>query len=416
MGASFRTSVPAPDHPRAAGLSELDAYSHAERSLKIPVLKEVFAGWRQLYDEPFLGITNDGRKIPDLYSLASEGAPTHSMVRAAQSLIDHASGEQRAVLCYPLDAHEWRAWSNPEIYVNRFGLRLDEIQSTVRDAVLDIVRASLSPKGYTKVRDVMYMNDFLGQVVHAPRVLNQYSYNFNLFGTPSLSEPWGWNLYGHHLVLNCFVLGEQMVLSPAFLGAEPNEIDEGPKAGLKLFQDEELIGLELMRSLPSALQRRARVYEQMEDPAMPPGRWHPADQRHLGGAFQDNRVIPYEGVPSNELTIVQRRRLLDLVARYLEYLPAGPFAARMQAIEQHLNETHFCWIGGFDEDSPFYYRIQSPIVMIEFDHHSGVFLSNEHPAKFHIHTIVRTPNGNDYGMELLRMRCEQMQLKPASVS
>lgn len=149
---------------------------------------------------------------------------------------------------------------------------------------------------------------------------------------------------------------------------------------------------------------------------MPPGRWHPADQRHLGGAFQDNRVIPYEGVPSNELTIVQRRRLLDLVAAYLEYLPAGPFAARMQAIEQHLNETHFCWIGGFDEDSPFYYRIQSPIVMIEFDHHSGVFLSNEYPAKFHIHTIVRTPNGNDYGMELLRMRCEQMQVKPASVS
>ena len=41
--------------------------------------------------------------------------------------------------------------------------------------------------------------------------------------------------------------------------------------------------------------------------------------------------------------------------------------------------------------------------MIEFDHHSGVFLTNELPAKFHIHTIVRTPNGNDYGMDLLRM-------------
>jgi len=142
---------------------------------------------------------------------------------------------------------------------------------------------------------------------------------------------------------------------------------------------------------------------------MPSGRWHPADQRHLGGAFQDNRVIPYEGVRVPEFTVVQRRRLLDLVAAYLEYLPAGPFAARMQAIEQHLNETHFSWIGGFDDDSPFYYRIQSPIVMIEFDHHSGVFLANDHPAKFHIHTIVRTPNGNDYGMELLRLRCEQMQ-------
>ena len=66
-------------------------------------------------------------------------------------------------------------------------------------------------------------------------------------------------------------------------------------------------------------------------------------------------------------------------------------------------DTHFCWIGGFDEDSPFYYRIQSPVVFIEFDHHAGVFLTNDRPAKFHVHTIVRTPNGNDYGIDLLRL-------------
>lgn len=34
--------------------------------------------------------------------------------------------------------------------------------------------------------------------------------------------------------------------------------------------------------------------------------------------------------------------------------------------------------------------------------HSGVFLTNRKPAKFHVHTIVRTPNGNDYGIDLLR--------------
>ena len=45
--------------------------------------------------------------------------------------------------------------------------------------------------------------------------------------------------------------------------------------------------------------------------------------------------------------------------------------------------------------------------MIEFDHHSGVWLSNSDPAKFHIHTVVRTPNGNDYGKDLLRQHYEQ---------
>ena len=72
-----------------------------------------------------------------------------------------------------------------------------------------------------------------------------------------------------------------------------------------------------------------------------------------------------------------------------------------------MSATHFCWIGGFAEDSTFYYRVQSPVVLIEFDHHIGVFLTNAEPAKFHVHTIVRTPNGNDYGLDLLRLHYEQ---------
>ena len=61
--------------------------------------------------------------------------------------------------------------------------------------------------------------------------------------------------------------------------------------------------------------------------------------------------------------------------------------------------------------APFYYRIQSPVVFIEFDHHAGVFLTNAEPAKFHVHTIVRTPNGNDYGVDLLRQHYEKAHRK-----
>src|SRR5205085_3274801 len=132
------------------------------------------------------------------------------------------------------------------------------------------------------------------------------------------------------------------------------------------------------------------------------GRWHFADHLHLGGAHQDNRIVPFEGLRAGEMSTLQQRNLLDLVSAYIAPLPAGPFAARMGEIERHLVETHFCWIGGFGEANPFYYRIQSPVTFIEFDHHSGVFLTNAEPAKFHVHTIVRTPNGNDYGFDLLR--------------
>ena len=135
---------------------------------------------------------------------------------------------------------------------------------------------------------------------------------------------------------------------------------------------------------------------------LPPGRWHFADHLHLGGAHQDNRIVPFEGLRASDMSALQRRNLMDLVAAYVAPLPAGPFAARMSEIERHLAETHFCWIGGFGEEHPFYYRIQSPVTFIEFDHHSGVFLTNPEPAKFHVHTIVRTPNGNDYGVDVLR--------------
>ena len=126
----------------------------------------------------------------------------------------------------------------------------------------------------------------------------------------------------------------------------------------------------------------------------------------FGGAFKDNAIVPYEGIAGSELDPRQRQVLLDLTERYLSTLPPGPLRARMSDVERHIAQTHFCWAGGLDEERAFYYRIQSPVVMIEFDHHKGVLLNNETPQRFHIHTIVRTPNGNDYGMDLLRMHYE----------
>ena len=63
----------------------------------------------------------------------------------------------------------------------------------------------------------------------------------------------------------------------------------------------------------------------------------------------------------------------------------------------------FAWIGPFrlSTTSPFYYRILSPVILVEFDHQSGIVYDNDTPSRDHIHTVVRTPNGNDYGKDLL---------------
>jgi hypothetical protein len=261
----------------------------------------------------------------------------------------------------------------------------------------------VSQPGFSKTRGVMRLNHFLGELTGNTRVLGEWSYNFTLFGTPALEAPWGWQFMGHHLALNCLAIGRQMVLSPTFMGAEPTYIDEGPHAGLRLFEDEERRGLALMTSLRGAQRDRAILYHSSVGGDLPAGRRHRADQLHLGGAMQDNRVVPYEGLPAQEMDADQRRQLMRLIETYVDPLPDGPQKARLEEIDRHLRDTHFCWIGGTGEDDTFYYRIQSPVVMIEFDHHSGVYLTNELPARFHIHTLVRTPNGNDYGMDLLRL-------------
>jgi hypothetical protein len=158
------------------------------------------------------------------------------------------------------------------------------------------------------------------------------------------------------------------VLTPCFLGAEPNYADTGPFAGTRLFEDEERAGLALMRSLSASQQQQAIVAHSMVGGDLPPGRRHFADNLHLGGAYQDNRIVPYEGLHASALSAQQRCDLLDLIAAYVAPLPPGPRAARLAEIERHLADTHFCWIGGFEETSPFYYRIQSPVIFVEFDH------------------------------------------------
>jgi hypothetical protein len=150
----------------------------------------------------------------------------------------------------------------------------------------------------------------------------------------------------------------------------------------------------------------------MVGPELPKGRWHFADERHLGASYQDNRIIPCEGVSAREFSSGQQEQVLKIIKTFINYLPDKPLSARMRQVTSHLDQTWFSWIGSHGDDDPFYYRLQSPVIMVEFDHHSGVWLSNADPAKFHIHTVVRTPNGNDYGKALLRQHYERSHGDP----
>src|SRR5918911_5289263 len=126
------------------------------------------------------------------------------------------------------------------------------------------------------------------------------------------------------------------------------------------------------------------------------------DGRIQTAAFRDNLQLPYAGIPGSELSADAQQRLLDLVELYIGRMRDEHAGLKMDEVARHVGDMHFVWIGGIEQDSVFYYRVHSPVVLIEFDHLNGVAFDNDLPSRSHIHTVVRTPNGNDYGMDLLR--------------
>jgi len=399
----FRNYLIRQDSPRVLSARGRSPFEYAKPIMERPDARFVLDSWMDLYERPFKGITADGEIEKGLFALENEGLDTQRVVDAGLALVALLSDDERKHIQYPINAHEWRSWYNPEFPIHSHGIRLDYVSEQVREAAAKLMRASLGPEGYLKTEQCRSANLYLGELYDLRNIMNEWSYHFLLFGAPSAVEPWGWNMHGHHLAVNCFILGGQIVISPVFLGFEPNIVDRGEKGCFRSFQAEEGLGLKLIRSLSDGMREKAIIYKQMVDPAMPEGRWHISDERHLGAAFQDNRVIPYEGVVATDMSLGQQELLLRIAGSYLEFLPEGPRAARMRQVSSHLDRTYFSWIGGYGDKDPFYYRVQSPVIMLEFDHHSGVWLTNADPAKFHTHIIVRTPNGNDYGKELLRL-------------
>jgi hypothetical protein len=405
--AEFRRYLFPEGHRRIEEVKGLDAYAYREAARKEGTFTgDLIKGWTPLYLNEFRGVTEDGTLREGLYPLdparPGEEAPVAAMVEAAEALLAAVSGADREKLTYPVDAVEWQTWANPEFMQFDTGLRLEFQPQDVREKALALVEASLSPEGYRLAHDMMLINGFLGKVVGLENVLNDFSYNFALYGTPHPTAPWGWQLYGHHCAVNCLVVEGRMTLSPVFFGAEPNEIDEGTHTGTYSFGERISLATDLMAALPDDQRSAATLYQQMVDPAMPEGRVHPGDERHLAGAFQDNRIIPFEGIPVGDMPARAQQLVVEIVRQFVLPLPVGPRAARMREIEEHLDETWFSWIGGHERGDVFYYRIQSPVLIAELDHHCGVFLDYDTPKRFHIHTVLRTPHGNDYARSWVR--------------
>lgn len=270
--------------------------------------------------EAFKGVTTNGTVEPGLFAIRSTGVSTEPVQKAAAAFLAALGPEQRAKTTFPVDDSEWRKWMNQHFYV-RQGVSFLEMSEAQRDTAFALLRASLSAKGLQLSRDIMRLNHTLGEL--NDNNLEEYGewlYHITVMGAPSATEPWGWQLDGHHLIVNYFVLGDQVVMTPFFAGSEPVVAQAGKYKGTAILQDEQSKGLAFLNALTEA--QRAKAVLNVSK----------TGNNNLSEAFKDNLVLDYAGLRAAELSAAQRQQLLDLVGEFVRNLRDGHARVKMDEV------------------------------------------------------------------------------------
>ena len=349
--------------------------------------------------EPYVGIYTEKRDSTDLFKISSTGVSTLPIQNAAEIFLNGLLPSQLQRTTFDINDEEWRKWCNVDngIY-DRQGVSLKELTEVQKKDAFKLIQESLSAKGFQLSRDIMKTDQTLKELNNGSLDYDEELYFFTIMGKPSSTEPWGWQLDGHHLVINYFILGDQVVMSPVFMGGEPIITTSGKYKGNILFQDEQNLGLALMQSLTPEQQKEATISNIK------------TGNNNVAEANKDNLILNYEGIRVSKFSNEQRQKLLDLIYLYISNMREGHDKVKMEEVIAHISNTWFSWVGETNEDAVFYFRVHSPVVLIEFDHQRVVGVPNAddgNPSKNHIHTVVRTPNGNDYGKDLLKQHIEK---------
>ncbi len=350
--------------------------------------------------EAFRGITTNGTVEPGVFAVKSTGVSTEPVRRAADAFLRTLTQPQRTRTIFAVDDVEWRKWMNQDYYV-RQGVSFLDMTAAEREAAIELLRQGLSARGLKQTRDIMRLNHTLGELNDNDfDRYGEWRYHMTVMGTPSATEPWGWQLDGHHAIINYFILDDQVVMTPLFAGSEPVIAEAGKYKGTAVLQDEQAAGLAMIKGLTEDQRRKAilRASKTAND--------------NLTEAWKDNVVLDYAGLKTTEMTAAQRKQLLGLIGTYVSNMADGHARVRMDEVARQLDRTWFAWIGGTEPGTVFYYRIHSPVILIEFDHQRPANLRQYAkdpmaPNPQHIHVVVRTPNGNDYGKDLLRQHYQQ---------
>jgi hypothetical protein len=180
-------------------------------------------------------------------------------------------------------------------------------------------------------------------------------------------------------------VNDKVVDGPSFFGANPAEVRQGPRKGLRTLAGEDELGIELIHLLDEPQQKVAIV-----DPT----------------AYKDiltaaSRKAALQGQPSglsgSRMNPTQFDALMALMEEYARNLPAELAENRIAQINDAGRNIYFAWSGGINRGDPHYYRVQAPSFLIELD--------DTQDNANHIHSVWRDVTG-DFGRDLLQQHYE----------
>lgn len=314
---------------------------------------------------------------------ASIASAQQAIVEQANQFLSSLSKEQRSKAFYRFDDAERFRWHF--VPRERNGISLHDLSEAQTKAVYTLVTASLSKQGADKAKGIIALEKIL-QRVEGRSADDAYrdpkKYYFTIFGEPSFTAPWAWRLEGHHLSVNFSSVGGTIVSStPSFMGSNPATVPAGDEKGRRVLKEEMDQGFALVQSL-TAQQQKAAVFSNDALPEIITG-----NDRHA-------TLLSPAGIAYAELTSAQQNAFLQLLDVYVRNYELGFSNKLMAKIKKAgIDKLTFAWAGSLNPGAGHYYRIQGPMLLIEYD--------NTQNNANHIHTVVRDLT-NDFAEDILR--------------
>ncbi|MGE0131140.1 MAG: DUF3500 domain-containing protein [Blastocatellales bacterium] len=305
-----------------------------------------------------------------------------TMADAANKFLTALSPEQKAKASFSFTDEQRFDWHF--VPRDRKGVPLKDLDENQRKLAMEFMKSGLGASGYQKATTIMSLEPVLRELEGPNRRFprDPELYYFSVFGTPSAKAPWGWRVEGHHISLNFTVVkGEMVSTTPLFFGANPAEVRQGERKGLRALAGEEDRGRDLIQALDEK-QRAVAIFDQKA----------PSDIITMNKVKAD--PLKPEGIAAGQLNKQQKALLEKLLDEYLSRMPQDVSADRSKKLRDGgLDKIHFAWAGGVNKGDPHYYRIQGPTFLVEYD-------DTQNNAN-HIHSVWRDFNG-DFGEDLLR--------------